>query len=355
MDWRWSALTLILFASPAAAGEPVPVGTEPGIPLLGPDDAVAFPASVQAGGSPAGAGRGFLSGNHNFPNFINFISNPIQSIDPRAVTAIYPIFGSAWVSNASPIPDGDFQLYGPALTLALSERFAVGLNQGGLADAHFSRNPAQRQRILQDEVLQGRLSDRVRNRIDTTDFSGDRFGFLNPGGFFQYTLVQDVEDQFLLTGGIRWEAPAGSHEVFQGHGPAHLAPYLTAGKEYGEFHVLVTTGFQFPAGPGNDNSKIFYANVHFDRRLFGWLYPLVEFNSIYHTTSLSSDFGLNTRRGFVDFDNFESSGNLVSLAAGANAVLVPERLEIGAVYTTTIATQRDFHADGLIVKMTLRF
>jgi hypothetical protein len=355
MDWRWSAIALTLFVSPASAGEPVPVAPQPDLPLLGSDDAAGFPASLQAGGAPAGADRGFLSGNHNFPNFINFISNPLQSIDPRAVTAIYPIFGSAWVSNASPIPDGDFQLYGPALTVALSERLAVGINQGGLVDAHFSRNPAQRQRILQDEELQGRLRDRVRARIDREDFSGDRFGFLNLGGFFQYTLVQDVADQFLLTGGLRWEAPAGSHEVFQGHGPLHLAPYLTAGKEFGEFHVLATAGFKFPAGPGNDNTKLFYANVHFDRRLFGWLYPLVEFNSIYHTTGLSSDFGLTTRLGFIDFGDFETSGNLVSLAAGANAVLVPERLEIGAVYTTTIATQRDFHADGLIVKMTLRF
>ena len=182
---------------------------------------------------------------------------------------------------------------------------------------------------------------------------GSRDGFLNLGGFAQYTLVQDVEDQFLLTGGLRWEAPCGSHEVFQGHGPAHLAPYLTAGKEFGEFHVLATTGYQFPAGPGNDTSNVFYANVHFDRRLFGWLYPLVEFNCIYHTTSVN--VGVPAARGFVDFDNFESSGNLVSLAAGANAVLVPEKLEVGAVYTTSIATQHDLGFNGLLVKMTLRY
>jgi hypothetical protein len=296
---------------------------------------------------------GFLTGNHNFPGFVNFISNPLQSIDPRAVTAIYPIFGSAWVSNASPIPDGDFQLYGPAITIALSDRLAVGLNQGGFADAHFSSNPADRLRILKDEILEGLQSDRVRNRVDTQDFSGERSGWLNLGGFFQYTLIQDVPDQFLLTGGIRWEAPCGSHEVFQGHGPAHLAPYATAGKEFGEFHVLVTTGYQFPAGPGNDTSQLFYANVHLDRRCFGWLYPLVEFNNIYHTRSF--DFGLVTRRGFIDLDSFEATGNIVMMAAGANAVLVPERLEIGAVYTTAIASQRDFDVNGLLVKMTLRY
>ena len=59
--------------------------------------------------------------------------------------------------------------------------------------------------------------------------------------------------------------------------------------------------------------------------------------------------------GLLDFGNFESSGNIVSLAAWANAVLVPEKLEIGAVYTTSIATQHDFGFNGLLVKMTLRY
>jgi hypothetical protein len=296
-----------------------------------------FPAD-----GPVGAAGSPLSGNHNFPNFIGFISNPLQSIDPRAVTAIYPLFGSAWFSTTPPLPDGDMQAYGPAMTVALSDRLAIGLNQGGYAAVHLGRN--QRERLFPLDPL-GRFRD--------VEVGGSRTGFLNLGGFAQYTVIQDVADQYLLTAGLRWEAPAGSYEVFQGHGPLHLAPYLTAGKEFGEFHVLATTGYLFPAGPGKDTTDTFYANIHIDRRVFGRLYPLVEFNSIYHTTSV--DFGRITRLGFVGFGDFESEGNLVSLAAGANAVLVPERLEIGAVYTTVIAAQHHFDVNGLLVKMTLRF
>ena len=88
-------------------------------------------------------------------------------------------------------------------------------------------------------------------------------------------------------------------------------------------------------------------------RLPGWLYPLVEVNCLYHVHSVS--FGLDTRRGFVDFGNFESEGNVVTLAAGVNAVLVPERLEIGAVYSTVVASQGNFDANSLLVKMVLRY
>jgi hypothetical protein len=272
------------------------------------------------------------------------MGNPLFNIDPRAVTAAYPLFIGSWVQNAPPIPNADVQAYGPAMTVALSDRFAFGMNQGGFAALHTSRNPIERRRLEALDPL-GRFSDIRAGR--------ERKGWLNIGGFVQYTLVADVEDQFLLTAGLRWVAPAGSHEIFQGHGPLELAPYVTVGKEFGRYHVLATVGYQFPAGPGNDTLKVWYADVHFDRQCFGWLYPLVEFNT--NALTKGVDVGLRTRTGFVDFGNFEAAGTVVSMAAGVNAVLVRERLELGAVYTTVIASERDFSANGLLVKMTLRY
>jgi hypothetical protein len=374
MRWRWILVLSVLLASRVSAEEPStaspadppsgPSGlptlpTLPTLPngggwappqpapaalggsLLDPPDcsAVALPCPDDRSGRPDR-----LSGNHNFANFINWMSNPLSNIDPRAVTAVYPLFLGEWVSNTPPIPNADFQVYGPAITIALSERFAMGVNQGGYAVAQFDRNPIRRDRLFRLDPL-GRFRD--------VEGTGTRSGFLNIGGFFQYTLVEDVADQFILTGGLRWLAPAGAYEMFQGHGPLELAPYVTLGKEFGKFHVLATTGFLFPAGPGNDNLHAYFANVHIDRQCFGWLYPLVEFNTNFLTKGTS--FGLTTHRGFIDLGNFEATGNVVSLAAGANAVLIRERLELGGAYTTVIGSQRDFSANGLIVKMTLRY
>jgi hypothetical protein len=342
MRWQGPPWLPIVLASAALAQELPPATTPPPAPAATAAEASACPSVPLS--FPAGTRGDRLSGNHDFPNFINWISNPLENIDPRAVTAIYPVFLSPWTSAAPPVPQGDFQVYGAAITVALSDRFAMGLNQGGFADAHFSRNPADRARLIQQDPL-GRFRD--------AEAGGSRDGWLNLGGFFQYTLIADVQDQFLVTGGLRWEVPCGAYEVFQGHGPVHLAPYLTTGKEFGNLHVLATTGYQFPAGPGNDTTQLFYSNLHIDRQTFGWLYPLVEVNSLYHTTGV--DFGLPTRRGFIDLGNFEATGNVVALSVGANAVLIPEHLEIGAVYTTVIASQHDFGANGLLVKMTFRY
>jgi hypothetical protein len=103
-------------------------------------------------------------------------------------------------------------------------------------------------------------------------------------------------------------------------------PYLTAGKEFGYFHVLTDLGFDFPTGSGD--SSFFYGSVHFDWQFFGWLYPVLEFNWIYHTAHVDAD--LVTRRGFINFGNFESTGNLVS-------------------------AQHNFGFDGLLLKMVVRY
>jgi hypothetical protein len=383
MKWLWSALSLALLASTGFAQGPVQGTQSAPIAVLGaPTAAVtvaqAAPAPATLPGTPAapaatlpgapvmpaaapvlneidltvpdhtrpnlfagtafqGSQGGLLTGNQNFNNFIGFMSNPLFAIDPRAVTELYPLFGSSWTSSFPRLPSADIQLYGAGLTLALSDRLAVGLNQGGYAVAHIHPNANL------DPV-------RVLFNLDPRT---ERDGFLNLGGFAQYTLIADVPNQFLLTAGLHWDAPTGSEAVFQGHNPVHLAPYATVGKEFGEFHVLATTGYQFPLESGDTNTQLFYGTVHLDRRLFCWLYPLVECSWVAHTSHVNLD-QLNLP-DFFDFGNFEGTGNIVTLSVGANAVLIPHRLEVGGVYTTTLYSQNNFNLNGFLLKMTYRF
>jgi hypothetical protein len=285
--------------------------------------------------------EGFLAGTHEFDRFIGFMSNPLFNVDPRAVTELMPITGFTWFKTGPVLPNGNIWLVpGAALTGALSDRLSMGINQGGYAVVNLDRQPG----FFRD--LLGRLEPRA-------NLSGQREGWFNLGGFFQYTVVKDPANQLLVTTGLRWEAPIGSSAIFQGFGPAHLAPYVTAGKEFGDFHVLADVGFQFPTGSDLGGTEIFYGCLHLDRRMFGWLYPLVEFNFIYHTTGV--DINLPLREGFFDLGSFQASGNIVTLAVGADAMLIQSKLELGAVYTTSIAAERDFSFNGFLLRMVLRY
>lgn len=347
MKSLWSLLLSPLLASqvcgqalapPTASPTPsapivvIPEGSQP----VDSGPGVFTPGEMNAASSRSASDTG------GFSNFIGFVSDPVQNIDPRAINELYPIFGSTWTSSAGVLPGADAQIYGAGLTVALSDRLAVGLNQGGYATVQLSKTQLARLAAL-DPL--GRHRD--------VEIGGDRSGWLNLGGFVQYTVIADEEDQFLLTGGLRWVAPSGSHEIFQGRGPARLAPYVTVGKGLGCYHFLGVAGYQFAAESGQPSTQVVYGNVHLDRQCFGWLYPLVEVNTAWHTTSVSIDQPL--LGDFFDLDNFEASGNIVTLAVGANAVLRRDRLEVGAVYSTPLYSRHDFNFSGLLLRMVLRF
>jgi hypothetical protein len=284
---------------------------------------------------------GYLNGTHDFDRFIGFLSNPLQSIDPRATTEIWPMFGSSWVSGNGPLlADANAQIYGAGLNVALSDRLSFGFNQGGYAVANIS---SDRERILQKLGLP----------VPDRDFGGQREGWLNLGGFVQYTVIADACNQFILTAGLRWEAPSGATQVFQGgDNPPYLAPYLTAGKEFGCWHLLGTTGFEFPCGSGQATTDTLYLNLHLDRQI-GWFYPLVELNGSYHTTTV--DLNLPARHEVLDMGTFSSTGNMLMLAVGANAVLIPNKLEFGACYMRPISAQDQFEYNGMLMKLTYRY
>ena len=54
--------------------------------------------------------------------------------------------------------------------------------------------------------------------------------------------------------------------------------------------------------------------------------------------------------------NFDATlgGNLVTVAPGVNAVLIPNGLEVGAVYQTPIASEHNFRFNEVLLKVVLR-
>jgi hypothetical protein len=266
-------------------------------------------------------GSGFLTGDRAFPNFIGWVSNPTKTIDPRALTQLWPVFASTWTdSSIGALPSGNVQLYGAGISIALTERLEFGLNNGGYAVSHFDK---------------------------------DREGWLNLGGFVQYTLIRDIPDQFIVSGGLSWVFPWGESDVFAGHGPTTMSTYLTAGKEFGNFHVLTTNGFKYPISPGKNEATLFYGSLHIDRRTCGWIYPLVEFN--YGSSVTSPELDIPVPHDFLNMGGVNPSIGMLTVAPGVNFVLIPNHLEVGAVYQTPIAAEHDFRFNEVLVKMILRY
>lgn len=329
MKSPWYSLVTLALISPVAAQEPVPA------PSASTTDAGSILVSDGWSGENSERRSGsFLTGDKGFPNFIGYISNPTKALDPRSLTQILPIFDFVSLStlthtargvgplppkDVTLVPAGDIYVIGPALSVAVNDRLNVGLTSGGPA---------------------------------LTSYPGRSSGWLDLGGYAQYTLIRDVPGQFIGTVGMTWVAPSGTSSLFQGAPPWYLGAYGTVGKEFGDWHFLTTVGFEFPVGEGAVRKDTFYGTIHIDRR-FGWLYPLVEFN--WAVLTANADLDTPFLPHLFSLDNFSANGSILTVAPGFNAVLIPDRLEVGAVYQTPIASQRDVHFNSVLVKLVLRY
>src|SRR5262245_54794223 len=89
MKWHWSVLVLTLLASPGLAEETLPVSPGPTAGVWPSADLAPASEGIFTTGPDSSQG-GRLTSNRDFPNFIGFLSNPLQNIDPRSLTQIWP-------------------------------------------------------------------------------------------------------------------------------------------------------------------------------------------------------------------------------------------------------------------------
>ena len=82
MKWSSGSLALLVFGCATLAQEPAPSIAGPAGPILAADVVPGPSHDLFPADGPSGAESSPLSGNHNFPGFINWLSNPLQNIAP---------------------------------------------------------------------------------------------------------------------------------------------------------------------------------------------------------------------------------------------------------------------------------
>lgn len=240
---------------PSLSGSPGVAATEqPGTPPTAEPPAVhpayeggAFPSSVVA--PPA---RRRFESDHAFDGFVNPVSNPVLAKDPRANTWVRFLFINNNFPGSHPFGGGNAQVYAMQVNVALTERLAFIADKDGYIVSYPKNTPS----------------------FD---------GWANIAAGLKYTLIRNVERQFVLAVGLMYEIPTGSSNAFQGTGSGIYSPFVTYAKQFGEHtHFMATHGLSVP-GDQNRNSTFFYHSWHLDREMWGWFYPLVEMNLFHYT------------------------------------------------------------------------
>ncbi len=271
--------------------------------------------------------RGPLESDRCFPRFVGPISNPVLAKDPRSLTEARLLFINNWSPDDHPVlGDGTFQVLAAQVRVALSERLTFIADKDGYT-------------FIQPAA------------------GAHRDGWMNMAAGFKYTLVRDVENQFLVAAGMMYEFQTGEANVFQSHGDGIFTFFGTIGKEIGEVnHIIANVGYQLPVD-GSDNSAMFYTSLHFDRQIAGWLYPLVELNWYRYTSGGNRGIPaiVGEGDGLINFGTTGVAGNnVVTTALGVKAMF-SQHLESGIAYEFPISDRKDLIQGRLLVEMIIRY
>ena len=320
-----------------------------------------------------------------FADFITPVSNPVNFEDPRAKTEVRPIyvyhklsddFGRPLLNrlgDAGILPPGT-TIGGDAHVAAIQARLAIGDRFAFIA------------------TKDGYTWLRPDNVLEKED------GWNNIGFGLKYAFWRDVESLTMATAGIRYEAPSGNTDVFQGQHPVYpgqdgvkgvlsalgleadqirsltsksrgdgsLNPFLSGmwgfediGLDGGDLHIMGYTALRFPIS-GYD-STFYDLSMHVDYGMdlgsAGKFFPLIEANWV-HTVGGGRRWAPADVTGFdqegFDFFNFGASGgggdSVVTMAFGfryrfldrvGNILGKSIGADIGAAYEVPITKRED--------------
>jgi hypothetical protein len=332
----WLAVTVFLLSSVAYGGEPAGQNAE------GRGGADAVPGTLSTGtitltsdqtgianwlqDADACQGRKRFQSDHAFDRFVGPISNPVLSKDPRTLTEARLLFIQNEIDPANPLGSGSFQVYAMQLRLALTDRLSLIADKDGIASISPNGGPNQS-------------------------------GFLNLAAGLKYNIIRDVENQFLLSGGLMFEPTTGEGKVFQNIGDGLFTAFLSAGKEINTYnHVIANFGYQFPVDR-SQNSSFFYTSLHVDRQMFGWLYPLAEANWFHWVSGGNHGLppALGEGDGLINLGTSGVAGNdLVTVAAGMKAKL-GIFTELGAAWEVPVSNRHDLINNRLLIDLIFRY
>jgi len=322
-------LELLLCTLLVGDGPTVPytVDQPPPPPVLGPD------VGLQARGSYRDEGFHHLlaaalamSSDTAFPRFVGPVTNPWLTKDPRSLSearllGVYTLF-----PDEHPWDGGLGQAYLLQVRAAINNRWNVFLDKSGYSV------------------------------IDRGGSGSTEHGWNNLAVGTKYVLVRDVENQFLLTAGVQYEAPTGEARVFQRPSDGNLTAFVTAGQEVFCFgHILGNLGVRTPLS--SEGSCLLYGQLHVDYGVTSWLYPLMEVN---YYRILSDDrgvlpAGLGQGDAWIDWSVPQTVGSdLVTAAVGVKAKC-SRLLEAGVAYEKSISGTPRLLDHRVVVELVLRY
>ncbi|MBA4186519.1 MAG: hypothetical protein C0467_00730 [Planctomycetaceae bacterium] len=263
--------------------------------------------------------KDWFKSDHAFDGFISPVTNPLLFEDPRALTEVRPIFMYQSIPNGQPdFRGGSAYYYGLQGRLAVTDRLSFVFNKlGGVTLSPGSGSAYE---------------------------GGTGFAELWLGP--KYTFLRKEDTGSLMAGGLQFQIPVGSSNVYQDTGSLSLVPYLTYGQTFGRdfkigsFNTLIGTGFSFATD--SVRSDYYYLSAHLDLDVMSKhkFYPLVEMNWLYYTNNGNGLTMGSEGRDLFNFGGQVKNTGMLTAAIGARYKF-SECVQLGGAFEFPLAGPKD--------------
>ena len=248
-------------------------------------------------------------------NTISPVANPIFFEDPRVTSEVRPVYMYHWLPNTFHFSGGSVPLGGQVQVMAVQLRYALTDKLGLIAtkDGYIEFQP--------DHTL------------------GHSYGWGDLTAGLKYVLVDDQDNQAIVTPGFTLSVPTGSTEVFQGHGSGEWNVFVSAEKWFDRLHATANTGFRIPNNFAQQTSQLHYS-LQLDYYTCQYFIPFAVMNGYTILTDGKSQSSqslsavpLNTEGyDLINFGSSDAAGTTqLTVGGGARSRLL-KNLDVGVAY-----------------------
>lgn len=283
-------------------------------------------AAAQAGTAsiPAAKGPSTLPPVENWlDKTITPVTNPIFFEDAVIRTEIRPIYLHHTIDNGFVTQGGDVNVYALQIRYAITDRLAVIATKDGYIDL----NPGA---------------------------GGDSQGWADVALGLKYAVIDDRENQFILTPGFTFEIPLGNKDVFQGNGSGEWNVFVSAEKGLGDLHLLGNVGFRIP-NDTSEESTLFHYSVQADYYLHRYFIPFVSLNG-FTVVDEGGSLPIDTE-GFdlINFGSSKADGvNQMAFGVGFRSRVL-DNVDVGFAWETALGSPKGLFDERITVDVSIRF
>jgi hypothetical protein len=236
---------------------------------------------------------------------------------------VRPIFAYHNIHNSFVTGGGDVRVYAAQLRYAVNDRLAIIATKDGYIDANL-----------------GAL--------------GHQSGWADLAAGLKYALIDDKENEFILTPGFRLTLPTGNKKVFQGTGKGEWDVFVSSGKGWGNFHATANAGLRLP-NDMNQSTALAHYSAQLDYYSCQYFIPFISLNAM---TVLNSAKTIGLPVEGFDLINFGSSG-----AAGETQVVfgggfrsrLHEKVDLGFAYEAGVTNPKGIFDNRFTIDLIFRF